>query len=325
VRGAGDRSVRKAMVEKDHPQLSIRMQCEMLDVNRNRLEPRVKKEWKARDHHLEMIELMKLAHVKDCTMGARQLLCVLDRNGYEATRWTVREMMKYSGIKAVYCKPRTTIPAPENKTYPYLLRDMEITLPDEVWATDITYIPWGKGHVYLVAIIDWKTRAVLSWRVSNTMDVSFCLEALSDAVKTAGKAPNILNTDQGSQFTCSEWVSAVEAMGTKVSMDGKGRWMDNVLIERLWRSVKHELVLLHEYETIPELELLISEWMDRYNMWRPHTANGGETPWQAYRGVPPILERDSLGGGFSPAISALPAPSANAPETSRADIAKKAA
>ena len=313
------------MVEKDHPQLSIRQQCEMLEVNRNRLEPCAKKQWEPSAHHLEMIELMKMAHAKDCTMGARQLRHILNRNGYDVTRWTVREMMKYTGIKAVYCKPRTTIPAPENKTYPYLLKDMNITLPDHVLATDITYIPWTKGHVYLVAIIDWKTRAVLSWKLSNTMDVSFCLEALSDAVKTAGKPPKILNTDQGSQFTCLEWISAVEAMGTKVSMDGKGRWMDNVLIERLWRSVKHEWVLLHEYETLPDLERLLSEWIDRYNRWRPHTANRGETPWQAYRGEAPILERNSLGGGLATAISALPVPSANAPVTSRADIAEKAA
>ena len=313
------------MVEKDHPKLSIRKQCEMLDVNRNRLKPSAKKQWQPSARHLEMIELMKLVHAKDCTMGARQHRRVLERNGYIVTRWTVREIMKYSGIKAVYCKPRTTIPAPENKTYPYLLKDMKIMHPDEVWATDITYIPWGKGHVYLVAIIDWKTRAVLSWRVSNTMDASFCLDALSDAVKTAGRPPKILNTDQGRQFTCSDWISAVEATGAKVSMDGKGRWMDNVLIERLWRSVKHEWVLLHEYETIPELELLISEWIDRYNMWRPHTANGGKTPWQAYRGVLPVLERDSLGGGSAPSISALPAPSATAPETSRSDIEGKAA
>ena len=313
------------MVEKDHPQLSIRQQCEILEVNRNRLETKVKKQWEPGQHHLEMIELMKLAHAKDFTMGARQLRHVLRRNGYEVTRWTVREMMKCAGIKAVYCKPRTTIPAPENETYPYLLKDMEITLPDEVWATDITYIPWSKGHVYLTAIIDWKTRAVLSWKLSNTMDVSFCLDALSEAVEVAGKSPGILNTDQGSQFTCSEWISAVEAMDTKVSMDGKGRWMDNVLIERLWRSVKHEWVLLHEYETLPELEQLLGEWVDRYNRWRPHTANGGETPWQAYRGEAPVLERDALGGGVASAISALPAPSANAPGTSRADIAEKAA
>jgi putative transposase len=313
------------MVEKDHPQLSIRQQCDILDVNRNRLKVRVKKQWEPKKVNLEMIELIKLAHGKDFTMGARQLRRVLKRNGYETSRWTVGKMMNYAGLKAIYCKPRTTIPAPENKKYPYLLRGMDITQPDEVWATDITYIPWRKGHVYLTAIIDWKTRAVLSWKLSNTMDVSFCLEALAEAVETAGKAPGILNTDQGSQYTGEEWISAVEGMGAKVSMDGKGRWQDNVLIERLWRSVKHEWVLLHEYQTLPELDQLLSEWIDRYNRWRPHTANNDQTPWQAYRGVAPELERDSLGGGLAPEISALPAPSATATGAGRADISAKAA
>jgi putative transposase len=317
--------MRKSMVEKDHPQLSIRKQCELLDVNRNRLEFKPSEQWQAKPIHHEMIELMKLAQAKDPAMGARQLLRILKRNGYDTTRWTVRQMMKHAGLHAIYCKPRTTIPAPDNPKYPYLLRDREITRPDEVWATDITYIPWVKGHVYLTAIMDWKTRAVLSWRLSNTMDVSFCLDALGEAVEVAGVAPGILNTDQGCQFTCAEWIAAVEGLGTRVSMDGKGRWQDNVLIERLWRSVKHEWVLLHEYQTLPELERLIGEWIDRYNRWRPHTANGGETPWQAYRGKAPELERYLIGGGVATANCPLPASSATAPEASRGQFAEEAA
>lgn len=313
------------MVEKDHPQLSLRAQCRLLDINRNRLKPEELRAWEANPGHLEMIQLMKLAHAKDPTMGARQLLQILDRNGYETTRWTVRQMMKYAGIIAIYCKPRTTVPAPQNPKHPYLLRDREINEPDEVWATDITYIPWNRGYVYLTAIIDWKTRAVLSWKLSNTMDVGFCLEALSDAVVEAGKAPEILNTDQGSQFTCGEWIGAVQALGTRVSMDGKGCWRDNVLIERLWRSVKHEWVLLHSYETLPELEALIGEWIERYNRWRPHTANGGQTPWQVYRGEAPLLERDILEGGGATEIRRLPASVATAPSTSSHRISEKAA
>jgi putative transposase len=287
--------MRKAMVEKDHPQLSVRVQCELLDVNRNRLEPRLEVVWQPKPEDGEKLELMKLAHAKDPTMGARQLGRILKRNGYPTTRWTVGKMMCYLGLRAIYCKPRTTIPAPQNARYPYLLHAIEIDSPDQVWAIDITYIPWRRGHVYLTAIIDWHTRAVLAWRVSNTMEVGFCLEALREAVAVAGRAPEILNTDQGSQFTGTEWISAVESMGSRVSMDGKGRWMDNVIIERLWRSVKHEWVLLHEYNTLPELEALLEEWIERYNTWRPHTANDGQTPWQAYRGVPPELERDELG------------------------------
>lgn len=317
--------MRKSMVEKDHPQLSIRKQAQLLGVNRNRLETKERGSWEPGEQHLEMIELMKLAHAKDPTMGARQLRRVLDRNGYETTRWTVRQMMKYAKIIAIYCRPQTTKPAPENPKYPYLLRNRKITEADEVWATDITYIPWKRGYVYLTAIIDWKTRAVLSWKLSNTMDVSFCLEALKEAREVAGRAPEIFNTDQGCQYTSKEWIGAVEGMGTRVSMDGKGCWQDNVLIERLWRSVKHEWVLLHEYETIPELEQLLGDWIDRYNRWRPHTANGGETPWQAYRGEAPELERDLPTGGGGDRNIRPSGPGRYAPVTSRANISEKAA
>ncbi|MEZ5326969.1 MAG: IS3 family transposase [Verrucomicrobiales bacterium] len=287
--------MRKAMVEKDHLQLSVRVQCELLGVNRNRLEVKLKVVWKPKAEDGEKLELIKLAHAKDPTMGTRQLGRILKRNGYPTARWTVGKMMRYLGLRAIYSKPRTTVPAPQNAKYPYLLHDIEIDSPDQVWAIDITYIPWRRGHVYLTAIIDWHTRAVLAWKVSNTMEVGFCLEALKEAVAVAGRPPEILNTDQGSQFTGIKWLRAVESMGTRVSMDGKGRWMDNVIIERLWRSVKHEWVLLHEYNTLPELNALLEEWIERYNTWRPHTANDGQTPWQAYRGVPPELERDELG------------------------------
>lgn len=286
--------MRKTMVEKDHPQLSIRAQCALLDVNRNRLESKRKVEWQPRPKDKEKLELMKLAHAKDPTMGTRQLGRILKRNGYPTSRWKVGKMMGYLGLRAIYCKPRTTVPASHHKKYPYLLRGIEIDAPDQVWAIDITYIPWRRGHVYLAVMIDWHTRAVLAWKISNTMDVSFCLEVLREAVKVAGKAPEIINTDQGSQFTGEEWIHAVEALGARVSMDGKGRWMDNVIIERLWRSVKHEWVLLHEHTTLPELDALMEQWIERYNTWRPHTANGGQTPWQVYRGVPPKLERDEL-------------------------------
>ena len=318
--------MRKTMVERAHPQLSIRTQSDLLGINRNRLDPKPRKAWQPEVKHLEMIELMKLAHAKDPTMGARQLRVILSRNGYETSRWTVGKMMNYAGLKAIYCKPRTTIPAPENAKYPYLLKDREITRPDEVWATDITYIPWQKGYVYLTAILDWNTRAVLSWRLSNTMDVSFCLEALCEAVEVAGRAPEIINTDQGSQFTCAEWINTVEGLGSKVSMDGKGRWLDNVLIERLWRSVKHEWVLLHEYETLPELDHLLDEWIERYNRWRPHTANEGATPWQAYRGEAPVLERNELWGeGARPKFAALRPRSLTAPSASVQQISEKVA
>ncbi len=286
--------MRKAMVEADHSQLSIRQQCKLLDVNRNRLKPKQPKAWQPAAKHAPYLTLIRIIHGTDPTMGTRQLKKVLARNGYHATRWTIAKMMKHLGIKAIYCKPNTSKAAPENPKYPYLLRKREITKADEAWAIDITYIPWNRGHVYLAAIIDWKTRAVLAWQVSNTMEVDFCLDVLCEAVSVAGKVPEIINTDQGSQFTGVEWLSAVESLGAKVSMDGKGRWVDNVLIERLWRSVKHEWILLHEYNTIPEVEALLENWIERYNKWRPHTANEGETPWQAYRGELPKLEIETL-------------------------------
>jgi putative transposase len=290
--------MRKTMVEKDHPQLSIRQQCELLEVNRNRLEVKPRKpSWEPAPEDFETMELMRLIHAKDPTFGTRRMRQVLLRNGYRETRWKVRQMMRYLGLKAIFGKPRTTIAAADHPKYPYLLRDIEVTLPDEVWATDITYIPWNRGFVYLTCVMDWKTRAILSWKLSNTMDVSFCLDALGEAVASAGCAPQIFNTDQGSQFTGVEWLSAVESLGATVSMDGKGRWQDNVLIERFWRSVKHEWILLHDCETLPELEALLAEWIERYNQWRPHTANDGQTPWEAYRGSAPVLERDQMGRG----------------------------
>jgi putative transposase len=299
--------MRKAMVEEDHPQLSVRKQSRLLGVNRNRLKPRARSQWQPRKEHHEMMELMKLAHATDPTMGTRQLRRVLKRNGCEVSRWTVGKMMRHLGIKAIYCRPRTSVPCPEHPKYPYLLREREVSSPDQVWATDITYIPWKTGYVYLTVILDWQSRAVLAWRLSNTMDVRFCLEALCEAVAVAGAAPEILNTDQGSQFTGVEWLSAVESLGARVSMDGKGRWLDNVFVERLWRSVKHEWVLLHESHTVPELEGLLEEWITRYNRWRPHSANQGQTPWQTYRGVEPTLERDMIAGGGASEIFRLPA------------------
>lgn len=281
------------MVEKDHPQLSVRAQCQLLAVNRNRLEPPPEREWAPESDQQEMADLMRLIHAKDPTMGARQMRRVLERNGYALSRWSVRRMMRHLGLRAIYRRPRTSVPSPEAPKYPYLLREHQVADPDEVWATDITYIPWARGHVYLIVILDWRSRAVLAWSLSNTMDTAFCLDALCRAVLVAGCTPRILNTDQGSQFTGAEWLSAVESLGTAVSMDGKGRWQDNVFVERFWRSVKHEWILLHEYNTLPELEALVAVWIERYNTWRPHSSLDGQTPWQVYRGVPPLLERES--------------------------------
>ena len=185
------------------------------------------------------------------------------------------------GIVAIYPKPRTTISSEAHKKYPYLLRNLSIETPNQVWCTDITYIRMRKDFVYLTAVMDWYSRYVLDWQLSNTMDCTFCLEAVQNAF-LHGK-PEIFNTDQGVQFTCTEFTSTLENAGIQISMDGKGRWLDNVFIERLWRSVKYELIYLKEFQTLPELHLELSDYFSYYNNERPHQGLSGKTPIEIYR------------------------------------------
>jgi len=268
------------MIERDHSQLSIRRQCELLAVNRNRLEPR---RAKLREQDEELMRQIDMIHTHHPFLGTRKIVLELRDLGWSISRRRCRRLMRIMGIEAMVPKPSLSKPAPGNKIYPYLLRELEVNQPDQVWCTDITYIPMIKGHTYLIAIMDWHTRAVLSWDVSNTMDTAFCLRALHRAVKVAGRAPEILNTDQGSQFTSKEWTSAVEAYGAKVSMDGKGRWVDNVFIERLWRSLKYEKLRLWSYRNIPELCEHVDTWMSYYNHSRKHQTLDYATPWSLYR------------------------------------------
>ena len=207
----------------------------------------------------------------------------LMREGYPVSRRRAGRLMEHMGLEAIYRKPRTSVPRPGAQKYPYLLRGRLVAMADEVWCADITYIPMSRGFAYLVAVMDWRTRAVLSWKLSNTMDGRFCVEAFEQALRVAGKAPEIFNTDQGSQFTSEAWIRALESAGVRVSMDGKGRWMDNVFIERLWRSVKHEGVYLWAPESVHELERLLARWFEDYNRLKPHQALGGLTPWECYR------------------------------------------
>ena len=271
------------MIEKDHGKLSVRKQCELLAVNRNRLGP---PHPKATAEDLEIMRQIELIHTDFPFLGSRKIVRELRDVGWRIGRKRCRRLMKLMGIEALVPKPSLSEPAPGHKIYPYLLRDLEIGRADQVWCTDITYIPMEHGHAYLIAIMDWNTRAVLSWEVSNTMDTAFCLRALHRAVEVAGCAPEILNTDQGSQFTSEEWVSAVEGYGTKVSMDGRGRWMNNVFIERLWRSLKYEKLRLWSYRDIPELCAHIDDWMAYYNHDRKHQALDYGTPWSLYRHEP---------------------------------------
>ena len=271
------------MIERDNGKLSVRKQCELLDVNRNRLEARAPKRTAS---DLETIRLIDELHTEHPHLGARKLVRELRDLGRRVGRGRVRRLMRLMGIEALVPQPYTSKASPENPVYPYLLRDRAITRADEVWCADITYIPMEKGHAYLVAIMDWHTRAVLAWELSNTMDTAFCLKALRRAMAQTGRTPDIFNTDQGSQFTSKEWVGELEAAGVQVSMDGKGRWMDNVFIERLWRSLKYEKLRLWSYSDLPELGMLIETWMSYYNHRRKHQTLDYATPWSLYEPAP---------------------------------------
>lgn len=210
---------------------------------------------------------------------------ILERDhGLRPGRPRIGRLMKLAGIRACYPKPRTSLPGKGHTIYPYLLREMDITEADEVWCLDITYIPMERGFCYLAAIMDWHTRAVLGWSISTTMDTTLCKDALNMALERTGRIPKIMNTDQGSQYTSDAWTNEMKSRGILISMDGKGRWVDNVFIERLWRSLKYEDIYLKAYETSIDLERGVSAWMTCYNHYRPHSAHGGKAPWSVYAG-----------------------------------------
>lgn len=267
------------MIEKDHPKLSLRKQCELLEINRNRL---AQQKSKVSEEDEQIMKVLDVLYTKWPFLGQRKLQRELADHGWKIGRKRVRRLMKLMGIEALVPKPSLSIPNRNHKIYPYLLRDLKVTEVDQVWCSDITYLPMEKGHAYLVAIMDWKSRAVLSWELSNSMDSSFCVRALSNAMKETGRKPEIFNTDQGSQFTGADWIGELKAHGIRISMDGKGRWMDNVFIERLWRSLKYERIRLYSYETLGELREHVKTWMDYYNHERKHQNLGYETPWNHY-------------------------------------------
>lgn len=220
--------------------------------------------------------------------GARRIREILRRAHKKAvTRKRVRRLMKIMGLETLYRKPRTSKPNPENKIYPYLLRGLTIDRPNQVWATDITYIPMAKGFVYLIAVMDWNSRYILSWRLSNTLDADFCVEAVAESLSKS--KPEIFNTDQGSQFTSEDFVGPLLKAGIKVSMDGRGRCMDNIFVERLWRSLKYEEVYLNPYETIQEARRSIGKWINFYNHERPHQSLDYNTPAEIHFGIAPAV------------------------------------
>jgi len=225
-------------------------------------------------------------HLEHPFAGSRMLRGMLRSEGIGIGRRHVRMLMRRMGIEALYQRPRTTKPGPGHKIYPYLLRGMEITRPNQVWAMDITYIPMARGFVYLAVVLDWFSRRVLSWRLSITMDAAFCVEALEEALARHGK-PHIVNTDQGSQFTCPAFTGILTGHCIAISMDGKGAWRDNVFTERLWRSIKYEEVYLRAYESVAEARTSIGRYLGFYNSRRPHSSLDGMTPDRAYFGPLP--------------------------------------
>ena len=226
-------------------------------------------------------------HLELPLYGTRKMQLELRMLGFSVGRSRIRRLMRKMGLETIYRKPRTSIPKPGNHIYPYLLKELQITRPNQVWATDITYLPMAKGFVYLVAIIDLYSRKVMSWQLSNTMDTSFCKEALEEAIEKYG-APEIFNSDQGSQFTSDAFTGALNSRGIKISMDGKGRWVDNVFIERLWRSVKYEEVYLKAYQTMKEARNGLDSYFMFYNQKRFHQNLDYQTPDMVYFDKPEV-------------------------------------
>jgi len=271
------------MINRTHP-LPITRQAEALGMARSTVYalPRPISE---RD--LDLMKRIDRLHLEMPYAGSRMLRDLLNQDGIKVGRKHVATLMKRMGIEALYRKPKTTKKHPQHRVYPYLLCGLNINRPNQVFAMDITYIPMARGFVYLVAVLDWYSRKVLSWRVSITMDVHFCLEALEEAIDVHG-VPEIVNTDQGSQFTSQAFTGLLKKHGIRISMDGKGSWRDNVFIERLWRSVKYEEVYLHAYDTVSDSRAGIGKYFNLYNRRRPHSSLKGKTPDQVYYSQQPL-------------------------------------
>ncbi len=288
------RSDRKALVRRDVSELSLSRQCQLLSISRSSLYYVPKGE---SAENLALMQRIDASFLKYPFYGSRQMARHLRREGTIVGRHRVRRLMRLMGLAAIYQAPKTSQPHPEHRIYPYRLKGLSITRPNHVWCADITYIPVRRGFLYLVAIMDWATRHVLAWRLSNTMDARFCVEAQREAMARYGK-PTIFNIDQGSQFTSFEFTSLLKDAEVTISMDGRGRCMDNIFIERLWRSLKYEAVHLHELMDGFHAERVINEWIGFYNTERSHSALNGLTPAEAYAGGDrgPVDMMDKPGG-----------------------------
>ena len=258
--------------------MSLQKQCKLVGVPRSSYYHKPKRAISKLDEML--MQAMDRIYLEEPTYGCRRIRDELSKLGHHVGRKRVRRLMDKMGIEPIYPKPRLSTPGKGHRTYPYLLRNLDICRSNQVWCTDITYIPLGDSHVYLTAVMDWSSRYVISWRLSNTMDESFCVECLEDALKVSGK-PEIFNTDQGSQFTSESFTGVLKDHEIKISMDGKGRALDNVMIERLWRTVKYDDIYIRGYETMSELYQGLSAFFKKYNR-RKHQSLG-MSPFEKYR------------------------------------------
>ena len=265
------------MIDPKH-ELPIQKQAEVLEISRSSVyyQPRAVSE-----SDLWLMRQIDELHLNYPFAGSRMLRDMLSQQGLEVGRRHVRTLMRKMMIEAIYRRPNTSKPAPGHRIYPYLLRGLAITRPNQVWAMDITYIPMARGFVYLAAVVDWFSRKVLAWKLSITMEASFCIEVLDEALSRNEK-PEIFNTDQGSQFTSEAFTGRLKENGIGISMDGRGRWRDNVFIERIWKSIKYEEVYLHAYASVSEARTSLSRYIDFYNAARPHSSLKAQTPDQAY-------------------------------------------
>jgi putative transposase len=282
------------MINPNHKKISIRRQCELLGLSRSSYYYRTKRTSKKSknsnanmfkpvretEKNLKIMARIDELYLKYPFYGSRSMRTVLNREGYHVNRKRIQRLMRLMGIQAIYPKPRLSIAGKGHKIYPYLLKDLVIDQPNQVWCSDITYIRLAHGFVYLVAIMDWHSRFVLSWRISNTLDTEFCIEALREALESSN--PGIFNTDQGCQFTSAEHTGLLKDAGIKISMDGRGRAFDNIMIERLWRTLKYQDIYIKDYQTVMELNAGLDAYFQFYNYERPHQSLEDKTPAMTY-------------------------------------------
>ena len=290
---------RRERVDREHPSLSLVRQCTLLGISRSSIYYRPKG---ASEEDLSLMGEIDRQYLETPFYGSRRMRAWLGRHGIQVSRKRVQRLMRAMGLQAIYRRPSTSRRAPEHRVYPYLLRNARITQPNQVWAADITYLPMARGFLYLLAVMDWYSRYVVAWRLSNTLEASFCAGALEEAL---GKGkPEVFNTDQGSQFTSWEFTQILQDHGVKISMDGKGRYSDNIFVERLWRTVKYEEVYLKAYASILEAQRGLEDYFRFYNDLRPHQALGYRTPAEVFHGGQGIGEEEYSGRRCSPSTGA---------------------